>query len=92
MKKTIIYHKVTDFKKWKEVFDSVEPMRREAGELRYEVGTVHDDPSVVYVINEWSSLEACQSFFSNPKLAEAMQHAGVIEKPTELILDQLAAN
>ena len=84
--KTMVYHKVADFAKWKTVFDSMQAMRLASGELSYDVSTLSDDPTMVYVISEWASNEAAQAFFASPKLADAMNNAGVIEKPNMMIL------
>jgi uncharacterized protein (TIGR02246 family) len=86
--KTMVYHKVADWAKWKEGFDSVKKLRLDAGELSYEIGTMHDDPGTVYVINEWASIENAQAFFSKPELHEAMKNAGVLETPHFMYLDR----
>lgn len=85
--KVIVYHKVKDFNEWKSVFDEGKPQRMAAGELHAEVGTLHDDPTTAYVISEWISLESFQNFFADPALQKSMTEAGVIGKPTVLILD-----
>ena len=86
--KTMIYHKVADYAAWKKGFDMFYNERNMAGELSAEIGTLQDDPSTVYVINEWASPEAAQAFFARPELASAMQKAGVTGKPTMLILSK----
>jgi quinol monooxygenase YgiN len=79
--KTLIYHKVADFTTWKATFDGAKPLRTTAGELNYEIGTLRHDPSIVYVLSEWTSVEAFQAFMAKPELAEAMKKAGVLEPP-----------
>ena len=86
--KVMIYHKVADYAAWKKGFDMFFNERSMAGELSAEVGTLQDDPGTVYVINEWASPEAAQSFYARPELAAAMQKAGVTGKPTMLILSK----
>ncbi|GAB2558218.1 DUF4440 domain-containing protein [Spirosoma areae] len=86
--KTMVYHKVADYATWKKTFDTFQGERMFAGELSAEVGTLQDDPSTVYVINEWASPEAAQTFFARPELAATMQKAGVTGKPTVLILSK----
>ena len=85
--KTMVYHKVANWKKWKEGFDSVRKLRLDAGELSYEIGVLHDDPTTVYVINEWASIDKAKAFFSKPELHEAMKSAGVLETPHFMYLD-----
>ncbi len=86
--KTVMYHKVADYTKWKAAFDGLLRVRRDAGELSFEVGTMHDDPSTVYVINEWDSVETFQKFVSSSDLQNAMKVAGVMEAPHTMILDK----
>ncbi len=86
--KTVMYHKVADYAKWKAAFDGVLRVRRDAGELSFEVGTMHDDPSTVYVINEWDSAETFQKFVASSDLQNAMKVAGVMEAPHIMILDK----
>lgn len=86
--KVMVYHQVKDFAEWKSVFNQEQPMRFASGELHSEIGTLHDDPTTSYVISEWTSLESFQSYLENPELEKAMQQAGVIGKPTILILDR----
>ena len=86
--KTFVYHKVADFAKWKVVFDSYIEVRKAAGELNSEVGTLEDEPNTVYVMNEWKSMDSAKTFFSQADLADRMQKAGVIEKPHFLFLNK----
>jgi quinol monooxygenase YgiN/ketosteroid isomerase-like protein len=86
--KTLVHYGVEDFHKWKSGFEAGEATRVEAGEISSEIGHLQDDPNTVYVLSEWTSLEAFQTFSANPDLEKIMQQAGVIGKPTILILDQ----
>lgn len=42
----------------------------------------------LYVLSEWTSLEAFQTYATDPETAEAMRAAGVTGKPTVLMLDR----
>ena len=84
--KTIVYHKVADFAIWKEIFNVLSGLRFKAGALSSEVGTLHNDPSTVYIINEWKSMDAAKAFLSHSDLAINMQKAGITEKPYFLFL------
>ncbi len=86
--KIMVHHQVEDFAKWKSNFAAKAEMRSAAGEISSEFGTLHDDPKTVYVLSEWTSLEAFQAYAADPKTETAMQAAGVIGKPAILILDQ----
>lgn len=89
MIKTLMYHKVEDFSKWKEAFNGFSDIRKSAGELSYSVGTIHNEPNTSYVINDWKSMEAFQGFLGSPDLAEGMKAAGVLEKPSIITLSEL---
>ena len=89
MIKSLMYHKVEDFNTWKAAFDGFLNFRKSAGELSYSVGNLHDQPNTVFVINEWKSLEAIQAFENSAELANAMKSAGVLERPTTLIFNEV---
>lgn len=89
MVKTFWFHRVKDFTAWKKVFDSFFDKRKQFGEKSYSVGTVYDEPNIVYVINEWESVEKFNTFRSSPDLIEAMKNAGVTEEPHITILDEV---
>ena len=83
-----MYHKVADYAKWKETFDGLLRTRRDAGELSFEVGTMHDDPSTVYVINEWDSADTFQKFVASSDLQNAMKVGGVMDAPQMMVLNK----
>jgi len=89
MIKTLMYHKIEDFGKWKKAFDGFSNFRKSSGELSYSVGTLQDEPNTAYVINEWESMTAFQAFVGSKELANAMKSAGVLEAPHSLIFNEL---
>ena len=86
--KVVIYHEVKDFAQWKSVFNEGLTELNAAGGRNCEIGTLQGDPNTAYVISEWPSTEAFQAFFSDPELKASMGEAGVVGKPTVLILDR----
>ena len=86
--KTIITHKVADFAKWKETFSGLLRLRRDAGELSFDVSTLNNDPNTVCVINEWASAENFQKFVASDDLKNAMKAGGVMDAPQMMILDK----
>ena len=86
--KTMTYYKVADYAVWKKAFDMYINERLMAGELSAEVGTLVEDPGTVYLIQEWASPEAPKAYLSSPALAAYRQKAGLIGKPTALILSK----
>lgn len=85
--KVLVHHQVADFAAWKSDFAAGASRRSAAGEITSEFGTLHDDPKTVYVLSEWTSLEAFQTYATDPETAEAIRAAGVTGKPTVLMLD-----
>ncbi|TVZ25985.1 hypothetical protein JM83_0927 [Gillisia sp. Hel_I_86] len=83
----IIYHEVEDYDKWKRVFDDFERTRKEFKEVSYEVGTINGDPRMIYVMNQWNTLQDYKTFVNDAKLKEAMDHAGVIGQPIFLVFN-----
>ncbi len=77
----LVSHKVEDFAKWKGVFDSVEAMRREAGEKSNTLFRDADDPNAITALFEWDSLENAQEYAGSARLKSAMQEAGVTGPP-----------
>lgn len=86
--KTIAYHKVADFDKWKAGFDAFRRIRRDAGELSFEIGTLVGDPNTVYVINEWESADKAKAFFALPELAAYRQKIGAADDMHIMYLDK----
>jgi len=89
MIKTLMYHKVENFGKWKEAFDNFSDFRKSSGEKSYSVGTLQGEPNTAYVINEWESMQNFQQFIESDNLSNAMKSAGVIEEPHSLILNEV---
>lgn len=89
MIKTLMYHKVEDFARWKEAFDRFAQFRKSSGEKSYSVGTLFDEPNTAYVINEWESIEDFNAFVNSNDLANAMKSAGVSEAPKALLFNEV---
>lgn len=86
--KTLIYHRVQDFAAWTEAFHGFADERRAAGELSYAYGHFSDDPSMVYVLNEWESAADFQAFIAKPELKRAMEGAGVVGPPQFIVFNE----
>ncbi len=90
--KTLIFHPIENFEKWKSTFSAAKDFRAAQGELSYEIGTFQSDPNTVYILNEWNSVADFQAFLARPELSEAMKNAGVLSPPTVLIFDKKAGS
>lgn len=89
MVKSLMYHKVENFEKWKAAFEGFIEVRKEAGEIDFSVGTLQNEPNTAYVINSWGSIEEFEAFLGADDLKEAMGAAGVLEAPTVIILNEV---
>ena len=81
MVQIVIRHKVEDFDKWKELYDEHESMRKESGCKSFEIFRNGEDSNEVVIVFDWDSLENFNTFAGSESLREAMQKAGVVEKP-----------
>jgi len=86
--KVIAYTKIADFDKWKTGFDTFRRVRRDAGELTFEVSTLVDDPNTVCVISEWASVEKAKAFFALPELEAHRKKAGATDELHIMYLDK----
>ena len=77
----IIRHKVADYSRWKDAFDAHLSTRKAAGETDYRVLQSVDDPREVTLFLDWDSLERARRFAGSEDLKQAMQKAGVVDKP-----------
>ena len=77
-----IRHNVTDFAKWKTVYDGLGPTQKRMGVTADAVFRAADNPNDITVTHEFTSIEAAQEFAGSAELKTAMQNAGVAGTPT----------
>ena len=77
----LIRHKVADFTAWKTAYDSHAGARQSAGLKEKQVLRSIADPNEVVILLTADDLHKAQAFAGSPDLREAMQKAGVIDKP-----------
>jgi heme-degrading monooxygenase HmoA len=79
----IIRQKVSDYGKWRPIFDGSETQRRAYGATGVkQVYRDAKDPDTVTVIMEWDKAENAQKFASGSEFKELRKKAGVIGEPT----------
>ena len=78
---TIVQHPVEDYAAWREVYETVEPLRQQYGCTAKSVWQDPANPNDVTVLHFWPSLEQAQGFAGSAELGEAMQKAGVAGAP-----------
>ena len=76
---TAVRHSVTDYGKWKAVYDTFRPTSEGAKFAR--VNRSVEDPNMVTVVAGFDTIELAKAFLDNPKLKATMTEAGVVGSP-----------
>jgi hypothetical protein len=90
MQFVLIIHEVADYAAWKVIFDQASSLRRDAGEVTYQVLKYETDPRRIVHFSRWTSLRAARAFFESETLVEIRRRAGV-KAPEFIYLDQIEA-
>ncbi|MBW4575582.1 MAG: antibiotic biosynthesis monooxygenase [Aphanothece sp. CMT-3BRIN-NPC111] len=88
MQYVLIIHEVKDYTAWKKVFDDATQIRKEAGEISYQLLKFETDANNIVHLSHWSSLQNAKNFFESPRLVEIRKQAGV-KAPTFMYLDEI---
>lgn len=72
-------NRLTDFGRWKRVFDSHAEAHRKAGLNPLHLWRSVDDPSNAFFLFEVNSMAKARAFISAPEAAEAGRVSGVID-------------
>ncbi len=80
---------VTDYAKWRAVFDAAAAARRAYGATgNDQVYRDRDNPKTVTVIVEWEDAKRASEWFQSPALKEAQQKAGVTKEHETRLLER----
>lgn len=77
MQYVLIIHEVEAYPAWKGVFDQAATLRKNAGELSYQLLRYDNDANRIVHFSAWSSLDDARRFFESPELVEIRRIAGV---------------
>ncbi|MGB3204559.1 MAG: antibiotic biosynthesis monooxygenase [Crinalium sp.] len=88
MQYVLIIHEVEDYAAWKKVFDNAAQIRKEAGEISYQLLKLNTDANNIVHFSHWSSLQNAKNFFESERLVEIRKKAGV-KAPTFIYLDEI---
>jgi quinol monooxygenase YgiN len=88
MKNVLIIHEVEDYVAWKIIFDKASGIRKEAGEISYQVLKYEKDANKIVHFSTWTSHEDARRFFESPRLIKIREEAGV-KAPEFIYLEQL---
>ena len=88
---SLVHHRVRDYDRWKQVYDSFADVQRANGVRSHAVWRRQEDPNVVTVLHVFDSNETARAFFAMPELREAGS-AGVDESTFHVeFLDETAS-
>lgn len=77
----LVRHKVSDFSQWKSAYDTHSSTRQGAGLKEEHLLRNTDDPNEVVLLFEAKDIQKAKEFAGSADLREAMQNAGVVDKP-----------
>ena len=77
MQHVLIIHEVESYPAWKAVFDQAAEIRKNAGEISYQLFRYDTDANSIVHFSEWSSLDNARRFFESPELVAIREKAGV---------------
>ena len=77
MPHVLIIHEVAAYPVWKIIFDQAAGIRKNAGEISYQLLRYDNDANVIVHFSAWSSLECARRFFESPELVDIRKKTGV---------------
>ena len=77
MQYVLIIHEVEAYPAWKAIFDQAADIRKNAGEISYQVLRYDNDANNIVHFSEWASLDQARRFFESNELIEIRKKAGV---------------
>jgi quinol monooxygenase YgiN len=84
----LIIHEVVDYPAWKQIFDKAADIRKQAGEVSYQVLKYENDANKIVHFSAWTSIAAAKRFFESPQLVKIRAEAGV-KSPDFIYLEQI---
>lgn len=88
MQYVLIIHEVVDYAAWKKIFDQAAEIRKQAGEVSYQLLNVQHDTNNIVHFSKWTSLDNARHFFESPVLIDIRKKAGV-KSPEFIYLNEL---
>jgi hypothetical protein len=77
-----VRHQVSDYTKWRAVYDNFAVTQKQLGVTAEAVYQADGAPNDVTVTHEFGSVAAAKAFTESAEMREAMSHAGVVGAPT----------
>ena len=88
MQYVLIIHEVVDYPAWKQIFDNAADIRKQAGEISYQVLKYENDANKIVHFSAWTSIATAKRFFESPQLVKIRAEAGV-KSPDFIYLEQI---
>ena len=77
----LVRHKVANFAKWKPIYDAHLSVRQKPGLKEEHLFRNADDPNEVLLLFSMEDLDKAKAFTASDDLRQAMEKAGVSDKP-----------
>lgn len=84
----LIIHEVESYPAWKKIFDSAAGIRKQAGEISFQLLRYDTDANRIVHFSQWSSLKNARRFFESKELIKIRKQAGV-KAPEFIYLDEI---
>lgn len=89
MKKyVLIIHEVEFYPAWKTVFEQAAGIRKQAGEISYQLFRYDTDANQIIHLSIWDSLDNARTFFESDELIKIRKAAGV-RSPSFIYLEEI---
>lgn len=85
----LVRHSVSDYAKWKTVYDHEKPMVKSKGGKRQILYRNSDSPNELLIITELGDISQAKSLVQSVELKQAMQNGGVIGAPSVTFLEEV---
>jgi heme-degrading monooxygenase HmoA len=89
-KYVLIIHEVESYPAWQAVFEQAAGIRKQAGEISYQLFRYDTDANRIIHLSIWDSLANARAFFESDELIEIRKAAGV-RSPSFIYLEEIDA-
>ncbi len=73
----LIIHEIEEYSSWKAVFDNAAGIRKEPGEIAYQLLHYDRDANTIVHLLEWPPWDNARRFLESPELSRSWGTAGV---------------
>ena len=82
-------HTITDFDRFKNIWDDDTERRRLAGSIGARLFRVPDDPKEIVALYEWDDVDKARKWAASYQLREAAEWAGVVGGLRVLVIEEI---